>query len=139
MSESMPHATPTVAPGRSPSTYEVLHRWSASRTSVGPSPSIDATGASGPSRRPWRSYIDSDSSSRFTASDPRTSRTREDFPEPDTPVTTVNVPFGMSTSTARRLFADAPRMRIASEARGRFLAELRGRGFAELSDFGGPQ
>src|SRR5919112_2804660 len=31
------------------------------------------------------------------------------FPEPATPVTTQSTPSGMSTSTSRRLFVDAPR------------------------------
>ena len=38
------------------------------------------------------------------------SLTREDFPEPDTPVTQVKVPSGIDTSTSRRLFSAAPRM-----------------------------
>ena len=40
----------------------------------------------------------------------RISLTREDLPEPDTPVTQVKVPRGMDTSTPRRLFSAAPRM-----------------------------
>ncbi len=36
--------------------------------------------------------------------------TREDLPEPETPVTQVKVPRGMDTSTWRRLFSAAPRM-----------------------------
>ncbi len=35
--------------------------------------------------------------------------TSEDFPDPDTPVTQVSVPRGMSTSMPRRLFSAAPR------------------------------
>ena len=37
-----------------------------------------------------------------------TSLTREDFPEPETPVTTVKVPRGKVTSMCRRLFSAAP-------------------------------
>ena len=37
-----------------------------------------------------------------------TSFTREDLPLPDTPVTTVKVPSGNSTSMWRRLFSAAP-------------------------------
>src|SRR6185437_12345295 len=36
-------------------------------------------------------------------------RTRELLPDPATPVTTVSTPSGMSTSTPRRLWAEAPR------------------------------
>src|SRR5215831_28778 len=36
-----------------------------------------------------------------------------DLPLPDTPVTTVNAPRGMSTVTPRRLCSRAPMMRIA--------------------------
>ena len=35
--------------------------------------------------------------------------TREDFPDPDTPVTAMKVPRGNATSTPRRLFSLAPR------------------------------
>ena len=37
------------------------------------------------------------------------SLTREDFPDPDTPVTQVKVPRGTDTSICRRLFSAAPR------------------------------
>jgi hypothetical protein len=40
------------------------------------------------------------------------STTKLDFPEPDTPVTQVMVPSGMSTSMPRRLLARAPRTPI---------------------------
>src|SRR3954469_23901802 len=40
------------------------------------------------------------------ATEPRTS---ELLPEPATPVRTTSTPSGMSTSTSRRLFVDAPR------------------------------
>jgi hypothetical protein len=36
------------------------------------------------------------------------SNTNEDFPEPDTPATTVSASRGMSTSMHRRLFVLAP-------------------------------
>src|SRR3954469_18867465 len=36
--------------------------------------------------------------------------TSELLPEPATPVTTTSTPSGTSTSTSRRLFADAPRI-----------------------------
>src|ERR687890_2080020 len=42
--------------------------------------------------------------------------TSELLPEPATPVTTHNTPSGMSTSTSRRLCADAPRTSIAPVA-----------------------
>ena len=42
----------------------------------------------------------------------RVSSTSEDFPEPETPVTTVSVPRGKETSTPRRLLARAPLRRI---------------------------
>ena len=38
----------------------------------------------------------------------RISFTSEDLPDPDTPVTQVNVPSGMAASTFFRLFSDAP-------------------------------
>jgi hypothetical protein len=41
------------------------------------------------------------------------SNTSDDFPDPDTPVTTVSRRFGMSSDTSRRLFSRAPRTRIA--------------------------
>ena len=37
------------------------------------------------------------------------SKTSDDLPEPDTPVTTVSLRLGMSTDTSRRLFSRAPR------------------------------
>src|ERR671919_1796321 len=37
------------------------------------------------------------------------------LPEPATPVITQSTPSGMSTSTSRRLFVDAPRTSVASE------------------------
>ena len=38
--------------------------------------------------------------------------TRDDFPEPDTPVKTVIRRLGMSSETPLRLFSRAPRMTI---------------------------
>src|SRR5918997_3052410 len=38
------------------------------------------------------------------------------FPEPATPVRTQSTPSGMSTSTSRRLFVDAPRTSSAPDA-----------------------
>jgi len=40
--------------------------------------------------------------------------TRELFPDPDTPVNTVNRRFGISTHTSLRLFSRAPETRIRS-------------------------
>ena len=40
--------------------------------------------------------------------------TRELFPDPDTPVNTVNRRFGISTVTSLRLFSRAPETRIKS-------------------------
>src|ERR671919_1110677 len=37
------------------------------------------------------------------------------LPDPATPVITQSTPSGMSTSTSRRLFVDAPRTSVASE------------------------
>src|SRR5918997_5715656 len=42
--------------------------------------------------------------------------TSELFPEPATPVRTQSTPSGMSTSTSRRLFVDAPRTSSAPDA-----------------------
>src|SRR6478752_10152145 len=47
------------------------------------------------------------------ASDPWIS---DDLPEPATPVTTHSTPSGTSTSTSRRLCADAPRISRCSDA-----------------------
>ena len=43
----------------------------------------------------------------------RVSVTKEDFPEPETPVTRVSVPSSILTVTPLRLFADAPVILIA--------------------------
>src|SRR4029079_6729378 len=40
----------------------------------------------------------------------------DDLPEPATPVTTQSTPSGTSTSTSRRLCADAPRIARCSDA-----------------------
>ena len=45
--------------------------------------------------------------------------TSDDLPEPDTPVTPMNVPSGNATSTLLRLFSVAPRTTIASPLPGR--------------------
>ena len=46
--------------------------------------------------------------------------TREDFPEPETPVTVVSTPMGILTETSRRLWSVAPSIRIIPfAARGR--------------------
>ena len=47
----------------------------------------------------------------------RTSKTRLDLPLPDTPVTAVRTPDGISTSIERRLFAEAPVIRIPGPGR----------------------
>jgi len=39
-------------------------------------------------------------------------KTNDDLPEPDTPVKTVSLRFGMSSDTSRRLFSRAPRAPI---------------------------
>ena len=59
-----------------------------------------------PSCRPGRALV------RFSSAPRRLKRisfTREDFPDPDTPVTAMNVPRGKLTSMWRRLFSAAPR------------------------------
>ena len=43
------------------------------------------------------------------------SNASEDFPEPDTPVTTVTRSWGMATETFLRLFCRAPWIRSQSE------------------------
>ena len=50
-----------------------------------------------------------------------TSRARDDFPDPDTPVTTLSLPMGMRASTLRRLCSEAPVtwMKAAPAATGR--------------------
>ena len=108
--DGRPVGIPDVAVGpRVPTTLPA-----ASMIIVGPSPVSESTGASGPSRTDWRSYTDRHSSSRRVASAATTSRTNDDLPEPDTPVTTVNRPLAKSTSTPCRLWARAPRTRMAS-------------------------
>ena len=42
--------------------------------------------------------------------------TSDDLPEPDTPVNTVIVRFGMSSETSRRLFSRAPRTSMWSRS-----------------------
>jgi hypothetical protein len=42
------------------------------------------------------------------------SKTRDDLPEPETPVKTVNRRFGMSRETPLRLFSRAPRTWMTS-------------------------
>src|SRR2546430_13720494 len=75
----------------------------ASMTIVGPRPVKEATGASGPSRTDWRSYTDKHSRSLRDASLAMTSRTRDDFPEPETPVTPVKRFLAKSPPTFCRL------------------------------------
>jgi hypothetical protein len=41
-------------------------------------------------------------------------KTSDDLPEPDTPVNTLSLRFGMSTDTLARLFSRAPRTWITS-------------------------
>jgi len=70
--------------------------------------SESTSGRAGVPMKPWRKavYV---SLMRRRDSAAIVSKTRDDFPDPDTPVKTVSCRFGMSRLISRRLFSRAPR------------------------------
>ena len=64
--------------------------------------------------RNWRAYGENVSTYRRWPSAYNVSKTSDDFPDPETPVTTTSSLSGISRSRFFRLFWRAPRTRMAS-------------------------
>src|ERR1700723_2135783 len=81
---------------------------------AGAMPVISSTSGFSMRSRNCRAYADSDSMYRLWPSAYSVSNARLDFPDPETPVTTVIALCGMVTSMVLRLWTRAPRTRISS-------------------------